>query len=252
MKMNNLILTISLAVLTLFFTACYESDDPSLARVSMQMTASTVDGSINTTGRVSSTANLEFTQFLVGVTEIEFETLEEQEEELDGNGNEIERDDEEIEYEGVFVVDLLNGTSNPEFGFADLAGGLYEEIEVEMEPVLSDGNSIVISANYTSGDMQYQVEFTSNEEFEFEIEKENGFMLSTTSLSQILIVIDLDLLFQGVDLGAASIDADNVIRINDSSNSGLKSLIESNLNTAFEAGEDDDDDGEIDDDNDDD
>ena len=229
-----------------FITSCDDSNDPSLAQVNLKMTATSTQGTIDPNGRTTATSNLTFNEVLIGVTELEFETLEEEDDEMDDNGEEIEVDDE-VEYEGVFVVDVLNGTSNPDFGIATLAPGLYEEIEMEMEPVLPGNHTISIEATFINGDTQYPVVFTSGEDFELEIENDNGFMLSEGSLVDILVVIDLDALFSGIDLTQASVDQDGTIYINSSSNASMASTIENNFEAALEAGEDEDDDDEIDD-----
>lgn len=227
-------------------TGC-ESEDPTLASVSLNMTATSTNSEIATNGRVAASNKIVFSEFLIGVTEIEFETVEEDEAEEDEDGNETETEEEDIEFEGVFVVDVLNGTSHPDFGIADLAPGVYSEIEMEMEPVLENEQTISIKATFTKDNVDFPVEFTSNDDFELEIEREQGFSLTEGELSQILIVIDLDALFSGVDFSTASVDDDGVIRINESSNPSLSDIIENNLENALEAGEDDDDDNEIDD-----
>lgn len=246
--MKTTILSIFFAgALFFFITGCDSSEDPSLSSVSMKMTAKTSQSGIDPNGRMAATDTLIFNEFLLGVTELEFETQEEDEDEVDENGDEIEREDEDIEFEGVFVVDLLNGTSNPDFGIAVLAPGKYSEIEMEMEPVLEGDITISIKATKVTDNVEQAIEFTSNDDFELEIEPAGGFYLTQGSLHQILMVIDLDALFTGVDFTSATADSDGVIRINETSNSSLADIIENNLEDALEAGEDDDDDDEIDD-----
>lgn len=246
--MKTTIFTIFLAgVLFFFITGCDKSEDPSLAKVSLKMTAKTSQSEIYPNGRMSSTGNLVFTEFLLGVTEIEFETPEENEDGVDENGNEIEHEDNDIEFEGVFIVDLLHGTSHPDFGIADLAPGMYSEIEMEMEPVLEGNITISIKATHITDNGEQSIEFTTNDDFELEIEPAGGFYMKEGSLHQILMVIDLDALFAGVDLNNATADDHGVIRINENSNSSLAEIIKDNLEEALEAGEDDDDNDDIDD-----
>lgn len=243
---NYLRICVVVGILFLTINMGCESEDP-LASISLNMTATSTQSGIDPNGRVASSDTVIFSEFLVGVKEIEFETLEEEAEEEDENGEEIEVEEEEIEFKGEFVVDVLNGTSNPDFGIAAIAPGVYSEIEMEMGPVLSNNKTISIKATATINSVDYLVEFTSNDDFELEIEREQGFSLTEGELSQILIVIDLDALFNGVDCSSASVDEDGVIRINENSNSSLSDIIENNLENALEAGEDDDDDNEIDD-----
>ena len=124
--MNNFLLV--LLLLTGFLlTSCDESNDPTLSQVSLEMKAVTTSSTVNPTGRTSAT-DLEFTEAFVGVTEVELEY------EVESDSDEDEDEEEyEIEFEGNYIVDLLNGTSDPEFGISELPPGLYEELEIEME-----------------------------------------------------------------------------------------------------------------------
>jgi hypothetical protein len=249
MKMRVLLMLI---VGSLWVGGC--NDDESTAEgIKLQMKAVTSLSTIN--GRTSATG-LEFSQILLGVRELEFETLEEDDledsnDDIDGDNDDGEDDNEEVEFEGSFVVDLINGTSTPDFGLANVQPGIYEEIEIEMGPILENSNSIFIAFSYIpdGGGSAVQVEFSFQEEIEFEIEDEtNGFQLDANTLTNMLVLLDLDALFSGIDLSTAVADEDGVVRINDSSNSGITQQILSNLEDACNAGEDDDNDDDIDED----
>ena len=239
--------------------SCNEvNESPNVAEINMEMKASTALSSISS-GRIAA-EGLVFTEVLLGVTELEFETLEENEaedkgEDEDGNesedeDNDGEDDNEEVEYEGEFIVDLLAGTSTPDFGASDIAPGLYEEIEIEMEPILEGGLTMFVAFNYTPARTNEAVnfEFSTSEEIEYELENENGFLLDGAALNQMLIVFNLDAFFANVDLNTATSDTDGVVRINKDSNSGLYGVIFENFKDSMEGGEDEDDDGEIDED----
>lgn len=240
-----------LLALGIVLQSCSDSDDPSTTRVGLQMKATTNLSSLRT-GRTQN-SGLEFQQVLIGVTEIEFETLEEEQsedsdeyEDADGDG---EDDSEEIEFEGEYVVDLINGTSTPDFGISTLLPGVYEEVELEMEPILDGGNTMFIVFEYTpGGGTPVTVEYSNSYDIEFELEKDGGFTVDEGSLNRLLILLDLDALFSGVNLNAAEAGTDGIVRINENSNPGLASAIENNLDKVLEAGEDDDDDGDFDDD----
>jgi hypothetical protein len=248
--MKLLLLGLALTV-GILIQGCTE-DDPSLAEINIEMKAITSLSSIKPSGRLQNTG-IEFTEAYLGVTEIEFETLEEEEaegsqefEDLDGDG---EDDNEEIEYEGNFVVDLLSGISNPEFGEVDLAPGTYEEMEFEMEPILDGDVTIFVAFNFTPDGATEAIryEYSNNQEMEYELENESGFVLDEGTLNQILVIVDLDAMFDGVDFSAATADMDGIVRINEDSNVDLASQIMQNLSDFMEGGEDNDDDGEIDD-----
>ena len=116
-----LVMIFAVAVLT---ESC--TTDATLANVDFNMKAKTNSSTI-ASGRLAATG-LEFTEVRIGVTEMEFETLEEDEaedsEDLEDSDGDGEDDNEEVEYEGEFIVDLITGTSMPDFGLADLAPGL--------------------------------------------------------------------------------------------------------------------------------
>ena len=226
------------------------SNDPIAEGVTLKMKAVTNQSIIN--GRTSA-SDLVFNEILLGVRELEFETSEEDDHEnsnddIDGENEDGEDDNEEIEFKGSFVVDLINGTSTPEFGLADVQPGLYEEIEIELGPILPNNNSIFIAFTYTPvGGDAVQVEFSTQKEIEFEIENEKtGFQIDANVIHSLLVLIDLDTLFSDVDLSSATIDADGIIRINDSSNIKISNKILSSLEDACNAGEDNDHDDEID------
>jgi hypothetical protein len=247
LKSTVLILTISLG---LILQSCNKNNDPGLSNVKMGMKATTVLSTINPGGRVAATG-LVFTEVLLGVTEIEFETLEENKaedngdfEDKDGDG---EDDNEDVEYEGNYIVDLIAGTSTPDFGVADIAPGLYEEIEIEMAPILDGGITMFVAFDHTpDGGSTISYEYSTNMKMELEIENENGFLLDEGALNNLLVVIDLDALFNSVDLNSATADSDGVVRINENSNTALAAQIANNFNNAIEGGEDEDDDGELD------
>lgn len=233
--------------------SCSENDAPSNAKVQLEMKATTSLSKINASGRAMATG-LIFRKILVGVTELEFETLEENhlEEENDaedGDDHDGEQENEEIEFEGPFVVDLIQGTSTPDFGVADLLPGLYEEMEIEMGPVLDGGISLFIAFELPrEGADALKIEYSNSNKIEMEIETDAGFQVEGGALNQFLILFDLDSLFSGIDFNQAVVDADGIIRINASSNADLAALVEANLNHTLEAGEDEDGDDEIDED----
>ena len=114
-----------------FVTACWmvlggctESDAPATAKVQLEMKASTSLSKISSSGR-SMASGLVFSEILIGVTELEFETLEEDQREEeddahDGEDHDGETENDEIEFEGEFAVDLIHGTSTPDFGIAEI------------------------------------------------------------------------------------------------------------------------------------
>ncbi|RED93903.1 DUF4382 domain-containing protein [Marinoscillum furvescens] len=247
-EIKNLIAVITLIATAIMFQSCTEDEvgAESTGQAQMEMKAVTTNGTTSS-GRTLTTG-FTFTEVMVGVTEIEFETLEEEELEEGEDGEEVEAEDEEIEYEGRFIVDLLAGTSNPDFGLAALSTGTYQEIEVEMEPILEGNQTVRIKLFFedaSTSDTVY-VEFETSEELEFEFEDESGFTIDAGAVNAILIQLDLDKLFAGVDLSSATADEDGVIRITDTSNEQLTDMLVDKLEDAMEAEEEDEEDDEED------
>jgi len=242
-----------LIVVGLMFGSCNEdTNTPGTGSVQLEMKATTSLSKMSSSGRRMATG-LIFRQVVVGVTELEFETPEENEQEdiedsQDGD-DDGEDDNEEVEFAGPFVVDLIAGTSTPDFGVANILPGTYEELEIEIGPVLDSGNSIFVAFDIPrDGQDTLKVQYSFSGEIEIEIEREAGFQIDGGALSQMLVLLNLDSLVNGVDFSQAVVDADGVIRLNDTSNSSLADVIDSNFDTAIEGGEDEDHDDEIDED----
>lgn len=241
--------------LSVLLQSCSESEDPAMAKGKVQMKATTSESTISSAGRTAA-SGLVFHQVLLGVRELELESEQEILIEAgvsvgdDDNGD----DDYEIEFEGQFVVDLIAGTSNPDFGIADIAPGLYKEIEIKTGTYLENGNSVFVVFEYTPAGASESVvvEYSSNAEFEFEVESHSGFQFSGGDLTSILVLINLDELVGGINFEGATADDDGVVRINSSSNVSIANEIKANLHVCMKAGEDDDDDDKFDDDHDDD
>lgn len=228
-KLQFLLLTIG----SLLVGAC--GSDPALEGVKMKMKAVTTQSSIN--GRVNATG-LTFTDIMIGVDEIEFETdLEDDQEDNLGEDDELK-----VEFEGPYVIDLVNGTSTPNLGIGDVPTGVYDELEIELAPVLPLGNTVFIKFTYNGK----TYEFSTTEEIEIEVEDLSGYTIDANSLQNMLVLINLDAVFAGIDLSSAEADEDGVVRINDSSNSDIAQDIIDQLEDSCDAGEDDDRDGDID------
>ena len=232
---------------------CGESVDPNMADVKLKMKAISSTGSFDASGRVLDN-HITFNQVLLGVIEIEFESEEDHynDDSMDDENDEGYESEYEIEFEGEFVVDLIDGTSTPDFGISDVFPGRYVELEVELAPILDDGNSIFIELTYQpEGSDPVTIQYSCSKYIEIEIENENGFELNEGTLNQILVLFDLDQLLVDLNLDQLNVDDDGIIRINCDSNSDIANAIWDKLEMAFDAGDDDDGDDEFDDDEDD-
>jgi len=258
-----------IAVIALFIASCSENVDPDQAKVNLEMKAATALGTINPNGRTEA-VEIEFTKAMVGVTKIEFEAEgDDINDDNSGSGSnddgddnsgsddddddsDSDDDDQELEIKGNFEVDLLTGTSNPDFGISGITPGVYDELEIKMNPILDGGKTLIVEFNYSlNGADPVTIEISTSRELEFEVDIQSNVDLSATSISNILVLFDLDQLLSGIDFSSATADSNGVIKINETSNTGLYAAIASNLHYVLKAGEDDDHDDEFDDSDDD-
>lgn len=243
-----LVMTVMIAMMS-----CND-EGASMSGLQVNMKATTTTSKINKAGRIQA-SGYSFEQALIGVSEFEFETNEEDDSEDDNSGSSSdddgEDDSEEVEFKGSYVVDLIKGTSNPELANGALKPGIYEEFEVELGRTLENGNTMFIVFKYkpNTGD-SVKVEISSKAILEFEFEDDNGFEIKDETLTNFLVLINLDELLNGLDLSAATKSDDGVVRINDTTNSSLLNVIKNNFDDSCEGGKDDDNDDDIDDDND--
>ena len=271
-NLRNLMAT-ALMVVGLLMTSCGENVDPNLADVKLKIKATSNIGGFDAGARTLED-HITFNQVLLGVTEIEFESIvddhsdgdsddhsgndnsghdDSDDDSSDDNSSDDNSDDSfddsdfDIEYEGRFVVDLIAGTSNPDFGIADVYPGIYKEIELKLEPILENGHSIFIEFTYNvDGSEPVTVQYSTDEHIEFEIERSSGIQLEGGALNQILILFDLDRFLESININEANADVDGIVRINSNSNSDIATAIWSKLNQMMEAGEDQDGDDDFD------
>jgi hypothetical protein len=271
-NLRNLMAT-ALMVVGLLMTSCGENVDPNLADVKLKIKATSNIGGFDAGARTLED-HITFNQVLLGVTEIEFESIvddhsdgdsddhsgndnsghdDSDDDSSDDNSSDDNSDDSfddsdfDIEYEGRFVVDLIAGTSNPDFGIADVYPGIYKEIELKLEPILENGHSIFIEFTYNVDVSEpVTVQYSTDEHIEFEIERSSGIQLEGGALNQILILFDLDRFLESININEANADVDGIVRINSNSNSDIATAIWSKLNQMMEAGEDQDGDDDFD------
>jgi hypothetical protein len=252
------------AILAAFVSSCSENVAPDASNVDITMKATTQAGTLNSGARVAAT-EIEFTEAVVGVTKIEFESsADSADDDNSGSGNHSGRggksgsggnddssdslDSLEVEIQGNFIVDLIAGTSSPDFGISGIVPGAYDKLEVKMRPILDGGKTLRIVFNYSiDGSAPTVVEITTSQELEFEVESISALDISAATASNILILLDLDKLLASIDFSSGVKSPDGIIRINETSNTTLAAAIVSNLKSSCEAGEDDDRDDEFDD-----
>lgn len=259
-------LVIILFMVSLIFS-CSDSDAPAITRVKVDMKAVKEDATASSFARTEDDT-LVFTNVMAGVTKIELENKGEFERHWDhydmgkfgrilhhdgemDDGNPCDSKDTVITFEGEYIVDLLNMTSDPEIGISDIPPGLYHEIKITFEPILNGSHTFLIDADYTpdNGDVKH-IEFTYDSAYYAEIYHLKGMQIADQQTNNLLVILYLNKLFQGIDFNQANVDNDGVIRINEESNSDLAELIADRFHMALKCGEDRDHDHEFDQDKD--
>jgi hypothetical protein len=213
----------------------------------------------------------------VALEEIEFENDQDELPENDPNN--------EIEYEGPFLVDLINDTVTPSLGAVNIDAGLYSEIEMTLYPVGSDledesqefseasesmsGRSIYLRGFYTGpsasgaqSNIPFEMSFDLDEEFEVEGSDllNSGLSINVGETARVTVAFRLQQWFdfanaetnQGLSLSPSQITLDNgaVNLTENSSDPSIRELIKNNILFSADYDDDDDDDDDEEDDND--
>jgi hypothetical protein len=166
-----------------------------------------------------------FTEALMGIKEIEIK--KEDEEFNDG--------DMRYDFEGNYLVDLLTGTTTPVLGFTEFISGTYNKFESKTAQLLDGGKSLSLKGTYTdNAGTPYTFEFSTPSEIEFEFESDSGFVLTEGTVLDMLVNVNLPMLFEGIDFSKATADENGIIVINDLSNFSMSEIIKSNIDHAAE------------------
>ncbi len=253
--MKTRFLFASLSILFLSIAGC-DSNDPSLNKLKVEMVAQTSSASGSFSGgRISTQADtVIFDSFLLGVTEITLKSKGEHgdgkcmndnddEENHEGDEDSDNEDDDQDgnnkwKVEGEYVVDLIEGTSTPDIT-ADLPAepGTYHKMEIELSPILEDGNSLFVEASVVIGEDTLKVEYATKRKFEIHLKNKNGIEISP-SLDKVLVAFSVDKLFAGVDWSKAKIGEDGIIHIQDPGNAVIAYKIKYNFYAMMKWGHD--------------
>lgn len=123
----------------------------------------------------------------------------------------------EIDVEGVYVFDLITGTSTPEFPIAQIPTGIYNELEIGLWQNTSD-TTVELEGVYTDNlGTDIPLFVTITESIGLEIEDDlNGFAIDTNMINNMVVYWDFEkiLLSSGIDSAVVSngqlrIDAEN-------------------------------------------
>ncbi len=225
------------------FTACNKEDLTNLTNQGeVKLTFKAITSG---TLKSISAGTTEISEAWIGIEKIKFKPLTEKE----------EPKAEKIVFDGPFSADLVSGVTTPEIDWALIEPGLYKEVEFESENVLENDLSIVIRGTFTFDDLtQSPFEFsTADDDFDFEVENEAGILISEGAMTDVMVLIDLTLLFDGIDLSGAIADENGVLLFTDDVNEEITELLKEKLEEIsklkFEEEEEEEDDDDDDDEN---
>ena len=213
-----------------------------------------IDSSVSTKKQTKALpGGIDVTEARIVLKEIEFKPLQSCQEE--GNG--------EFDFDGPFVVDLLNNTSTPDTETVQLVDDTYckvklklAKLEIDEVPFGIDSSdpiveSSVIIQGMRSDNTVFTVLIKQDDEFKIENEQDGFVVDSDTGANQFFIAFDLALWFDLVDMDGATIDGGQ-ITIDEGNNTSLYEQIVDNIKTSAKLFEDINENGSLDDDEDDD
>lgn len=212
-------------VITLFICllSC-ESDYSYVTMVNLEIKATNTSIDLNASKKSTTYENLEINSAIIGLERIELKLLEENE----------NSDDNEYLFEGPYVIDLLTKTNEPRLPLSEISPGTYTKFEAELYVRENLGYSIFISGTLLNETDRQKIIYTYAQTEDFKAENANGFEITEGMINDILVLIDMNTIFTGVDFSQASISEDNIIWINKESNNDLADLIEANIEMASE------------------
>ncbi len=129
-----------------------------------------------------------------------------------GDGSDVEND--EIEFKGPFVVDLLAGTVTPPLSDLVIPSGVYKEIKFKIQPLeqgsnlvaaddLLNGRSLVVKGTFDDGASVKTFILALKLDEEISFEDPAGFpVLESTAINDLIISLDVNKWFQNVGIGA--------------------------------------------------
>lgn len=145
--------------------------------------------------------------------------------ELEADDDDYRDDDDqnEIDLEGKFLVDLLTGTSTPGLPVIDAYENNYDELEIEFGEDDENGiYALKVEGVWNDGSNDIPVIIQVDDELSYEIEDDNGISISESLTRDLIVLIDLQAALNNVDFNNANVQ-NGEIRIDEDNNSSLYS-----------------------------
>ena len=182
----------------------------------------------------------EIIRFMIGIADVELETKEENELEIE---NREENINELLEFRGPFKINLITGESAPEAGRAIVNQVDFDEIEIKLGAFLDKGKTLDLAFNKNG--KSYEIS-TKIAVLEIELIQPETQSLKRNILTDLLIQLKQDDFIAGLDLSGVLPDTDGIYRINEETYPILTEKINELLKKSFQGGTDSDRDGVID------
>ncbi len=232
---NSLVLIIGAGLM--IFHSCNKDDHD--GRTGVRLIFKSSSTSDLKSASVTDIDTVVFTEALIGVEKIKFKPFGEDDD--DGMGK--------IVFNGPFAIDLLTGDSDPAVNWEEVEPGLYKEIEFETEDILGDDMAVIIKGVITFSDQtDAPFEFITGDDIDIEAENDYGFNISEGVINDVLVIVNLADLFNGIDLSSAEKDGNGILFFTDDINEDITDELEDKLDDISSCEEFDDDDDDDDDD----
>jgi hypothetical protein len=147
---------------------------------------------------------------------------------------------------GPFSINLLEGTSEPGIEIVDVEPGLYCSLEASMVKGTGDSICFYMRGKTLMNDQEVDFEVKYSGGANFMLDNPNGYEIKQNTDNVIYVLTDLNSLFNSLDWSMADFDNDEMIRINNDSNSDLIHTTIQSFVSASTIGLDLDQDGQID------
>ena len=215
--MKNILKISTAALIFIFAASCSKSSKNSDTGISLSLKGTTTLPAIKKGATIE---GFTFSEALLGIKEIEIK----KEDEMMDDG------EMDFDYDGSYIVDLLLGKSTPALGFSEFLPGTYNKFESKTASVLDGGKSLSFKGIYTdAGGTAYNFDVSTTSKIKFEFESATSFVLTEGTVLDMLINLNLPMLFEGVDFSKATANGSGIIVINDSNNSAILTKIMSNI-----------------------
>jgi hypothetical protein len=231
--MKTVIKYASAGLMLLFVASCTKSNNDTVIGLTFKA-VTTLPVGVKGTEIVSPYT---FTEARMGIKEIEIKRKEEHLHDTLVPRDTINKN--RFDFKGKYLVDLLTGTTTPDFGLVGFTPGTYNKFESETARLIDGTKSLSVKGSFTDAASKvYNFSFTTKGEFEFEFESDSGFVLTEGKILEMLININLPLMFKNVDFSKGLVDATGIVVINESTNAELFKTVKRNIKYIAEMHED--------------